>query len=145
MTRARDLARQATPVAFRYHGFSLTASGMQGGTAPLNQGSALTIGSGGTYSRFTAPHNGLYMIGFSCLITESTGRVEIQIRKNGNSTFDGYTAYAGNDWTGGYSTAQNQFLLQLNSGDYIDSAVVLGTLWTDLSRADRQFYGYQVA
>lgn len=137
------LRNTATP-AFRYHGFSLNASGMQGGTAPLNQGSGLTIGSGATYSKFTAPVSGIYLIGFSCLIQESTGRTEISIRKNGSATFDGYGAYAGNDWTGGYSTAQNQFILQLAASDYVDLTLALGTPWSDLSRADRQFYGYLV-
>lgn len=145
MTRARDVANKATPVAFRYHGFSLNGSGTQGGSAPLNQGNGLTVGSGSTYSRFTAPVSGIYLIGFSCLTTENTGRLEVRIVKNASAFIDGYTSYAGNDWTGGYSTAQNIFVLQLNAGDYITLETTLGTPWSDLSRADRQFYGYQVA
>jgi hypothetical protein len=138
------ILRNTAIPAFRYHGFSLTSAGMQGGTAPLNQGGYLTIGSGGTYSRFTAPVNGVYVIGFSCLIEISTGRTELEIRKNGSGTIDGYTQYSANEDAGNYSTAENQFLLYLNASDYITLHQMLGTLHANLSRGDRQFYGYLV-
>jgi hypothetical protein len=129
--------------AFRYHGFSLTSSGMKGGSAPLNVGNHLAVASqfAAWNSVFTAPIAGTYLLGFSHLITENTGRCEINLRKNGSQTIDGYGSYSGNDWTGGYSTAQNTFLLSLSANDYVDVVLVLGTLFGS-PRADQQFWGY---
>jgi hypothetical protein len=135
-----------TRPAFRYHGFSLVAAGMQGGSAPLNIGNHLSIFGtlSATYSRFTAPVNGLYVIGFSCLIEISTGRAEIEIRKNGSGTIDGYPFYSGNNDAGQYTTAGNQFILYLSANDTITLHLTLGTLHANLTRGDRQFWGYLV-
>lgn len=139
------LRNTATP-AFKYVGFNLTSAGMQSGTAVLNQGNGLSIGSGGTYSKFTAPVSGIYLIGFSSLVQENTGRCEIDVRKNGSGTIDGFGSSAGNIGTASaYATVQNTFIFQLNAGDYIDLSLILGTLYTSAVRADRQFYGYLVA
>jgi hypothetical protein len=145
MTKARDLAGQATPPAFRYVNFSLANAGMQGGTIILNQGNGLTIGSGGTYSKFTAPVSGIYFFGFSALVYENTGRCEINFRKNGSDTINGFGSNAGNDWGGGFSTVQNTFIFEVNAGDYFDLSLALGTLYTLAPRGDMQFYGYLVA
>lgn len=142
--------RVTTPLqpAFRYHGWTMTSSGMQGGTAPLNIGSHLTIGSGATYSKFTAPVTGLYFIGASCLIDTGTVRVEFAFRKNGSAAFDGYGSYAINNSApsgGGYTNVSGSYIFYLTAGDYIDMyPPVFGTLFNDLGRGDRVFQGYLV-
>lgn len=131
--------------AFRYHGFTADTNGLQGGSAPLNVGSHLSIGSGGTYSRFTAPVAGVYVFGFSVLINEIGGRLEAAMRKNGSTTIDGYSFYAANDYanaTNAYSNAVNTYILSLAANDYVDWYVAFGTQWGDAGRGDRQFWGY---
>jgi hypothetical protein len=134
--------------AFRYHGWTMTASGLQGGTAPLNRGNSLSIGSGGTYSRFTAPVAGLYFFGASCLIETGTVRVEFIFTKNGSGTIDGYDTYAMNDSApagGGYTNVSGSFILQLAAGDYIGmTPPVFGTLHANATRGDRMFQGYLI-
>lgn len=133
--------------AFRYHGWTITSSGMQGGTAPLNIGSGLTIGSGATYSKFTAPVSGTYLVGGTALVDQTGGRVEINFRKNGSQTIDGYSAYAINQYTnatGAYSNVSGTFIFYLSAGDYVDMIQGSGTLFGDLGRGDRAFYGYLI-
>jgi hypothetical protein len=142
--------RVTTPLrpAFRYHGWTMTTSGMQGGTAPLNIGSCLTIGSGGTYSRFTAPVAGLYFIGASCLIDTGAGRVEFVFTKNGSGSFDGYATYAINNFgssPNGYVDVAGSYIFYLAAGDYIGmTPPVFGTLFNDLGRGDRMFQGFLI-
>ena len=134
--------------AFRYHGFTINGSGMQGGSAPLNVGSSLAVYPVGNanYTRFTAPIAGKYVFGFSVLIEQNGGRNEIVLRKNGSTSIDGYSYYSANDFGGGtnqYVTAVNTFILNLAANDYVDFYhAVVGTLWSDLARGDRQFWGY---
>jgi len=134
--------------AFRYHGFTLNVNGIQGGTAPLNIGGNLAVYPVGNanYSRFTAPIAGKYIVGFSVLIDQNGGRNEVVLRKNGSTSIDGYSYYAANDFGGGtnqYVTAVNTFILNLAANDYLDIYhAVAGTLWSDLARGDRQFWGY---
>jgi len=131
--------------AFRYHGWTIGTNGMQGGSAPLNVGSGLSVGSGATYSRFTAPVAGLYIFGFSVLIDQVGLRFEATMRKNGSSTIDGYTFYAANDYsnaTNAYSNAVNTYVVQLAASDYVDWVSNLGTSYGDYARGDRQFWGY---
>jgi hypothetical protein len=134
--------------AFRYHGWTMTTSGLQGGTAPLNIGGNLSIGSGGTYSRFTAPVTGLYFFGASCLIETGAGRVELIFTKNGSGSFDGYATYAINDFgdtPGGYVNVSGSYIIQLAAGDYIGmTPPVFGTLYGDMTRGDRMFQGYLI-
>jgi hypothetical protein len=138
----------AVQPAFRYHGFSITSSGMQGGSAPLNTGSYLTIGSGATYSKFTAPVAGVYVIGGSVLVDQTGGRVEMVMRKNGSQTIDGYAYYGMNDYanaTGSYSNALGAFPFYLAVNDYVDMAILSGTIYSDAARGDRMFYGYLIS
>lgn len=131
--------------AFRYHGWSIGANGMQGGSAPLNIGGHLSIGSGASFSRFTAPIAGVYIFGFSILINETGLRYEAVLRKNGSTTVDGYSFHAANDYsnaTNAYSNAVNTYVFSLAANDYIDWTTTLGTAWSDLGRGDRQFWGY---
>jgi hypothetical protein len=141
--------RVTTPLrpAFRYHAFSINTTGMQGGSAPLNVGSCLTIGSGATYSKFTAPVAGLYIIGGSILVAQDGGRVEMVLLKNGSTTIDGINYYAFNQYanaTNAYSNASGSFPLYLNAGDEIAMNQGSGTAWSDLNRGDRMFFGYLV-
>jgi hypothetical protein len=142
--------RVTTPLrpAFRYHGWTMTTSGMQGGTAPLNIGSCLTIGSGGTYSRFTAPVAGLYFIGASCLIETGAGRVEFTFTKNGSGSIDGYASYAINNFgasPNGYTNVAGSYIFYLAAGDYIGmTPPVFGTLYGDMARGDRMFQGFLI-
>jgi hypothetical protein len=142
--------RVTTPLrpAFRYHGWTMTTSGMQGGTAPLNVGSCLTIGSGSTYSKFTAPVAGLYFIGASCLIEAGAGRVEFMFTKNGSSTIDGYNTYANNNFgasPGGYTDVAGSYIFYLAAGDYIGmTPPVFGTLYGGMDRGDRMFQGFLI-
>ena len=141
--------RVTTPLrpAFRYHGFSINTTGMQGGSAPLNVGSHLTIGSGATYSKFTAPIAGLYIIGASILVAQDGGRVEMVLLKNGSTTIDGINYYAFNQYanaTNAYSNASGSFPLYLNAGDEIGMNQGSGTAWSDLNRGDRMFFGYLI-
>jgi hypothetical protein len=131
--------------AFRHHGFTITGSGMQGGGAPLNVGNHLSIGSGGTFTRFTAPVTGLYVFGFSILINETGLRFEAIMRKNGSMTIDGYGYYAANDYsnaTNAYSNAVNTYIVQLAANDYVDWYSALGTAFGANDRGDKQFWGY---
>jgi hypothetical protein len=142
--------RVTTPLrpAFRYHGWTMTTSGMQGGTAPLNVGSCLTIGSGGTYSKFTAPVAGLYFIGASCLIDTGAGRVEFAFTKNGSGSIDGYGTYAINNFgasPAGYTNVAGSYIFYLAAGDYIGmTPPVFGTLYGDMTRGDRMFQGFLI-
>ena len=142
--------RVTTPLrpAFRYHGWTIDASGMRGGTAPLNVGSHLTIATSPNYSKFTAPIAGLYWFAGSVLIQESAGRAELYFRKNGTGTFDGYSFYSMNDvgvTGGGYANLVGSYIFYLAANDYIDMAVsVAGTLWADSTRGDRVFQGYLI-
>ena len=121
--------RVTTPLrpAFRYNGWTIDASGMQGGTAPIA---------------------GLYWFAGSVLIQESAGRAELYFRKNGTGTFDGYSFYAMNDvgvTGGGYANLVGSYIFYLAANDYIDMAVsVAGTLWADSTRGDRVFQGYLI-
>ena len=142
--------RVTTPLrpAFRYQGFTIDATGMQGGSAPLNVGSHLTIGSGATYSKFTVPIDGLYIIGASVLVDQTGGRVEMALLKNGNTTIDGRNYYAFNQYanvTNGYSSANGSFPFYFNAGEEISMNLASGTTYTgDLARGDRAFFGYLV-
>jgi hypothetical protein len=141
--------RMTNPVqpAFRYNGFSITSSGMQGGSAPLNIGSCLTIGSGATYSKFTAPVAGTYLIGGSALVDQTGGRVEIAFAKNGNQTIDGYPFYTLNQYanvSNGYSSVSGSFPFYLAANDYITMTILSGTLYSDAGRGDRMFFGYLI-
>lgn len=134
--------------AFRYHGFTINGNGMQGGSAPLNVGSNLVVYPVGNanYSRFTAPVSGRYVFGISALVDQSGSRVEMVLRKNGSTSIDGYAYYAANDFGGGtsqYVTALNSFVVNLSQNDYVDFYLaVAGTIYSDLTRGDRQFWGY---
>jgi len=142
------IVRTPSRPAFRYHGWTMTTSGMQGGTAPLNVGGNLSIGSGGTYTRFTAPIAGLYFFGASCLIETGAGRVEFMFTKNGSNTFDGYDTYAMNDFgdsPGGYVDVVGSYIFYLAAGDFIGmTPPVPGTLHANMTRGDRMFYGYLI-
>lgn len=132
--------------AFRYHGFAINASGMQGGSAPLNIGSHLSIFPVGnaSFSRFTAPVAGVYMFGFSVLIDQNGGRVEAVMRKNGGSTIDGIPFWAANDFanaSNAFTNAVNTYVVSLAANDFIDWILMSGTTWSDLNRGDRQFWG----
>jgi hypothetical protein len=114
--------RVTTPLrpSFRYQGFTINGTGMQGGDAPLNVGSHLTIGSGATYSKFTVPIAGLYIIGASVLVDQTGGRVEMVLLKNGSTTIDGRNFYAFNEYSNvsnGYSTANGSFPFYFNAGE----------------------------
>lgn len=131
--------------AFRYHGWGVNTNGMQDGNAPLNVGGHLSVGSGATYTRFTAPVAGVYVFGISALIDQVGGRVEFMMRKNGSITFDGYTYYAANDHanaTNAYTNAVNTYIVSLAPSDYVDFYLAFGGLYGDLTRGDRQFWGY---
>jgi hypothetical protein len=134
--------------SFRYHGFIIDGNGMRGGSAPLNVGNHLFVAGSlsASNSVFTAPISGTYVFGFSCLINQTGGRNEIVLRKNGSTSIDGYSYYAANDFGGGtdqYVTALNSFVISLSQNDYVDwYHAVAGTLWSDASRGDRQFWGY---
>jgi hypothetical protein len=134
--------------SFRYHGFTINGNGIQGGTAPLNVGNHLTIYAVGNanYSRFTAPTSGTYVFGFSALVDQSGSRNEIVLRKNGSTSIDGYSYYGANEFGGGtsqYVTVLNSFVINLSQNDYVDwYHAVAGTLYSDLTRGDRQFWGY---
>jgi|LakMenE01Jun11ns_1017448.scaffolds.fasta_scaffold9765355_1 hypothetical protein len=143
------IATKPSQPAFRYHGFTFTGDGPKGGSAPLNVGNHLLIVSifaAGYASRFTAPVAGKYIFGFSVLVDQNGGRNEIVLRKNGSTSIDGYSYYSANDFGGGtnqYVTALNTFILDLAANDYVDLYhAVAGTLWSDLARGDRQFWGY---
>jgi hypothetical protein len=142
--------RVTTPLrpAFRYQGFTINATGMQGGDAPLNVGSHLTIGSGATYSKFTVPIAGLYIIGASVLVDQTGGRVEMVLLKNGATTIDGRNYYAFNEYSNvsnGYSNANGSFPFYFNAGEEISMNLASGATYTgDLARGDRAFFGYLV-
>ena len=132
--------------AFRYHGWTIDGGGIYGGAAPLNIGGHLSVGSPPNTSKFTAPVAGLYVFGFSILIDQVGLRFEAIMRKNGSSTINGYSFYAANDYsnaTNAYSNAVNTYVVQLAANDYVDWTSTLGTSYTgDMTRGDRQFWGY---